>query len=99
MLKNKKNIKLNKKMKKNIEIISLIFKSIDYLNLIYHELKSDKCKVEGWNVGVRIVANDATQEILNHLQKLDIPYSIYNDSKPNDYYLNRVYRCWNYAGQ
>lgn len=85
-------------MKKNIEIVSLIFKSVDYLNLIYNELKSDKCKIEGWDVGVRIVANDATPEVLNRLKELDIPYTIYNDPKPNDYYLNRVYRCWNHAG-
>lgn len=85
-------------MKKNIEIISLIFKSVDYLNLIYKELKSDKCKVDGWDVGIRIVANDATPEILSHLETLDIPYTVYNDPKPNDYYLNRVYRCWNHAG-
>lgn len=85
-------------MKKNIEIISLIFKSKDYLNLIYNELKSEKCKVDGWDVGIRIVANDATSDVLETLKTLDIPYSVYNDPKPNDYYLNRVYRCWNYAG-
>tara|TARA_R110000868_G_scaffold387460_7_gene656058 strand:- start:4450 stop:5178 length:729 start_codon:yes stop_codon:yes gene_type:complete len=86
-------------MKKNVEIISLIFKSIDYLELIYNELKSNKCKVNGWDVSLRIVANDATQEILDKLKTLDIPYTIYNDPKPNDYYLNRVYRCWNFAGE
>ena len=85
-------------MKKSVEIISLIFKSVDYLDLIYRELKSDKCKVDGWDVGIRIVANDATPEVLNRLKELDIPYTIYNDPKPNDYYLNRVYRCWNHAG-
>jgi hypothetical protein len=84
-------------MVKRIEIISLIFKSLDYLDLIYNELKSDKCKVDGWDIGIRIVANDATQEVINKLKNLDIPYNIYNDPKPNDYYLNRVYRCWNYA--
>lgn len=86
-------------MIKRIEIIALIFKSVDYLNLIYEELKSGKCKVGGWDVGVRIVANDATPEVLERLGQLDIPYTIYNDSKPNDYYLNRVYRCWNYGGK
>jgi len=85
-------------MKKRVEVVSLIFKSIDYLDLIYKELKSDKCKVEGWEVGVRIVANDATEEVIEKLKTLDIPYTIYNDPKPNDYYLNRVYRCWNHAG-
>lgn len=86
-------------MNKNLEIIALIFKSCDYLDLIYKELKSDKCKVDGWDVSIRIVANDATEEVISKLQNLDIPYSIYNDPKPNDYYLNRVYRCWNFAGQ
>jgi hypothetical protein len=86
-------------MKKSIEVIALIFKSLDYLDLIYNELKSDKCKVDGWDVKVRIVANDATPEVIEKLKTLDIPYSIYNDSKPDDYYLNRVYRCWNHAGE
>jgi hypothetical protein len=86
-------------MKKNIEIIALIFKSLDYLELIYNELKSDKCRVEGWDIGLRIVANDATPQVLERLSQLDIPYTIYNDPKPNDYYLNRVYRCWNHGGE
>lgn len=86
-------------MVKKLEIISLIFKSCDYLDLIYKELKSDNCKVDGWDITVRIVANDATPEVISRLKSLDIPYSIYNDPKPNDYYLNRVYRCWNYAGE
>jgi hypothetical protein len=86
-------------MNKNLEIIALIFKSVDYLELIYKELISDKCKVDGWDIGVRIVANDATPEVLERLKELNIKCSIYNDPKPNDYYLNRVYRCWNYGGK
>lgn len=86
-------------MNKNLEIISLIFKSCDYLDLIYKELKSDNCKIEGWEISLRIVANDATPEVISKLKSLDIPYTIYNDLKPNDYYLNRVYRCWNHAGE
>ena len=85
-------------MGKNIEIIAMIYKSLDYLDLIYRELKSDKCKLEGWDVGLRIIANDATQPILDKLKELDIPYTVYNDPKPNDYYLNRVYRAWNFGG-
>lgn len=85
-------------IKKNIEIIALIFKSTTYLDLLYNELKSDKCKAEGWDVSVRIVANDATEAVIDKLKTLDIPYTIYNDNNPSDYYLNRVYRCWNSAG-
>ena len=86
-------------MKRNIEIISLIYKSVDYLDLIYNELKSENCKVDGWDVGIRLVLNDATQQIINIVKKLNIPYTIYNDKNPSEYYLNRVYRCWNFAGQ
>jgi len=86
-------------MIKRVEIIALIFKSVDYLELIYDEITSDKCKVEGWDIGVRIVANDATEPVLTRLKELGIPYTIYNDPKPGDYYLNRVYRCWNYGGR
>jgi hypothetical protein len=86
-------------IKNNIEVISLIFKSVDYLDLIYNEFKKMDGGIEGWDVSFRIVANDATDEVLNKLKLLDIPHSIYEDEKPNDYYLNRVYRCWNYAGK
>lgn len=85
-------------MKKNIEIIALVYKSINYVNLIYDELKSDKCKVDGWDVGLRLVLNDATDEVINRVKELDINYTIYNDKTPTEYYLNRVYRAWNYGG-
>lgn len=84
-------------MSNTIEIISLVYKSVDYLNFIYEQLKKDVNMVDGWEVGIRIVANDATDEIKEHLKTLDIPYTIYEDPTPNDYYLNRVYRCYNYA--
>lgn len=85
-------------MKKNLEIISLIYKSISYLNLIVSELKKDYCKLNGWDVGMRIVANDATSEVITALKDCGIAYSIYKDKDPAAYYLNRVYRCWNYSG-
>jgi hypothetical protein len=83
---------------KTLEILAMIYKSLDYLNLIVTELKKDYCKVDGWAIEARIIANNATPEVLDAARTCGIPYSIYNDSKPNDYYLNRVYRCWNYAG-
>jgi len=88
-----------KTINKNLEIIGLIYKSLDYLELLNNQLKSDYCKVDGWDISVRIVANDASDKIIEKLKTLNISYSIYNDHKANDYYLNRVYRCWNFAGQ
>tara|TARA_Y100000593_G_scaffold95015_1_gene198294 strand:- start:37931 stop:38689 length:759 start_codon:yes stop_codon:yes gene_type:complete len=84
-------------MKKNIEIVSLIFKSVQYLHFIYDQLKSDMCKADGWEVGIRIVANDATEEVINELKKLDINYTIFNNLDPNEFYLNRVYKAFNHA--
>lgn len=83
----------------NIEIVSLIYKSVQYLDLIVSELKKDYCKVEGWDVGIRVVANDANEAVLSRLKELNVPYTVYNDPKPDDYYLNRVYRCWNFSGE
>ena len=85
-------------MNKNLEIITLIYKSVDYLNFIFKQLKSEFCQVEEWEINVKIVANDATDNVLNRLKELDIDYVIYNDPKPDAYYLSRVYRAWNYSG-
>ena len=86
-------------MNKNIEIIGMIYKSVDYLNLIYNELTSDRCKVDGYDISLCIIANDANQRVLDRLNELPIKKLIYNDKNPNDYYLNRVYRAWNYGGK
>jgi len=86
-------------MKKNIEIISLVYKSVDYLDFIYTELNKPYCTAEGWDVGIRLIANDATPEVISHLKTLDIPYTIYNDPDPNTYYINRVYKAYNFAAQ
>lgn len=85
-------------IKNNIEIISLIYKSVDYLKLTCKQLNSSFCEVEGWDVGFRIVANDATEEVLEYLKICGVPYTVYSDPKPGDFYLNRVYRAWNFAG-
>ena len=87
-----------KKIINNIEVLALVYKSVDYLKMIHRELVSEKIKVDGWDVSFRIVANDATHEVLEYLKENDINHSIYKDPKPQDFYLNRVYRCWNYAG-
>ena len=84
--------------KKNVEIISLIYKSVDYLDFIVDQLQGESCKVPGWDVGIRIVANDANERVIERLRSMDISFSLYNDPNPDDFYLNRVYRAWNFAG-
>lgn len=84
-------------MEKNVEIVGLIYKSVDYLNLIYNQLKSNNNNVDGWNVGVRLVLNDATDKIKEEVKKLDIKHTIFENPDKNEYYLNRVYRAWNFC--
>lgn len=88
-----------KEINKNIEIISLIYCSVDYLTLIVSQLKQVKenAKKSGWDIGIRIVANDANEKVLKALRNVDIPYSIFNASDSKEYYINRVYRCYNDA--
>ena len=82
---------------KNIELISLIYQSVDYLKMIHKELTSENNFVEGWKVNYRIIANDANADVINYLIENNINYTIYNDPYPSDFYLNRVYRCWNFS--
>lgn len=83
--------------KKNIEIISLIYCSEKYLELITNELINVQSQECDWDIGIRIVANDANERVINKLKTSGINYTIYNDPKPDDYYINRVYRCYNNA--
>ena len=80
-----------------IEIISLIYRSRMYLDFISKQLLDDRNIVAGADVSVRIVANDPTPTILLALPQSGVKYEVYHDPKPDDYYLNRVYRCWNHA--
>ncbi len=82
---------------KNVEVVSLIFSSVQYLHFIYEQLNSALCEVEGWDVGVRIVANDATDEVISELKNLDINYTIFNAPDPAEFYLNRTYRAYNFC--
>jgi hypothetical protein len=82
-------------LKKNLEVISLIYKSTEYLEFIYNQLK--EISVDGWDIGYRIVANDANHNVLSKLNELGAKHTIYKDESPDDFYLNRVYRCWNHS--
>lgn len=84
---------------RTLEVISLIYKSVDYLEFIVNNFYQDTSGWDDVEVSLRIVANDPTDNVYHYLQNHNIAYNIYHDPKPNDYYLNRVYRCLNYAAQ
>lgn len=82
---------------KNLEIVTMIYKSVDYLKFIEHQINTYCKNFDDINVTARIIANDANENVLKALETCSLPYTIYNDPKPQDYYLNRVYRAWNFG--
>ena len=75
----------------HVEVIAMVYKSVDYLNFIAEQLASMS------EIGVRIVANDPTAKVQERLSHAGVPFTIYNDPHPAQYYINRVYRCWNHC--
>ena len=72
-------------MNKNVEVVTLVYKSVKYLHFICDQLQSELCKADGWDVGGRVVANDATPEVLKELEDMDIKYSIFNTPDPHEF--------------
>lgn len=83
-------------MKPTVEIISLIYYSTKYARHIADELAKTTSSLA--DISWRLVANDPTPIVKDYLLQQGIPHSLYFDDNPNDYYLNRVYRAWNFAG-
>ncbi len=45
----------------------------------------------------RIVGNDPDPDCELAVVTAPLPFDVYNDPNPDDHYLARVYRCWNYC--
>lgn len=86
-----------KEIKKSVEIIGLIYSSIDLLKMMYNELLKIKNSNKEWNIGIKIVANDATTEVIQYLKENNIPHIIFNNINKNEYYINRIYKAYNHA--
>ena len=82
---------------RSVEVISLIYKSKEWAKFITDQMNkfsyAKDCLVQN-----RLVANDPeVKGLLDYPRDHGVGVSLYNDPKPDDYYLNRVYRCWNWA--
>jgi len=80
-----------------ITIVGMIYKSVEYLKFMMKGLERS-CVESQHDVDYLVVANDASQNILDYISENSIKHIIYNDPQPNDFYLNRVYRAWNFGG-
>jgi hypothetical protein len=84
-------------MKKTVTIIGMIYKSTKYLNFMVDQF-TRYCDSFKYDVKHLIIANDANEKVLTALRQGQIPFVEYNDKNINDYYLNRIYRAWNFGG-
>lgn len=82
---------------KSVELIGLIFASVELLKIMYNEMLKVKNENLDWDIGIKIIANDACDEVLQYLKNSDIPYEIFNNKNPKEYYINRTYRAYNHA--
>jgi glycosyltransferase involved in cell wall biosynthesis len=80
-----------------ISVICLIYKSIEYTNFVLQSFSKHTNGI-GKNVNFVFVANDPTDNLIDHLDKKNIPHLIFRNPDPSEYYINRVYRAWNYGG-
>lgn len=82
-----------------VVVVGMIYKSQKWLKSMCESLsKTTLKKQHSFDVDYLIVANDANAEVLDCLKTNKIKHIIYNDPDPYDYYLNRVYRAWNFGG-
>jgi hypothetical protein len=80
----------------SIEVVGMVYKSTAYTWLIGSQLMDLKSP-KGWELSVRLIANDATPNVLGAIKAIGIPYDEYHATDPNEYYLNRVYQAWNHG--
>lgn len=78
-----------------INVVGMIYKSINYLDFMIYNINK-YCLDD--NIDYNIIANNATDKVLSYLKNNNIKHIVYEDPFPDDYYLNRVYRAWNFGG-
>lgn len=81
-----------------ISIVALIYRSTEWAEFVYQQvLKYTPMK----GVEFFFVANDASEEVIRYLKSNYIPHYEFNNRPEykNDWYINNVYRAWNYGAQ
>ena len=86
------------KKKERVTIIGMIYRSTQYLDFMMDGIRKYCLNSKDYDVDYLIIANDPAEKVLNKLRSDNINHIVYNDPNPDDYYLNRVYRAWNFGG-
>lgn len=84
--------------KPRVSIICLIYKSLEWLKFVYQQvLKYTNLEDKEFY----FVANDASPEVLEYLNKNYIPHYVWTNSEEqkSEWYINNVYRAWNFGAR
>ncbi len=81
-----------------VTIVGMIYKSTSFLDFMMEGIRSYCLVSKEHDVDYVIIANDPNDSVKQKLIDESIQHLSYSDPKPNDYYLNRVYRAWNHGG-
>lgn len=89
---------LLKNNKIKISYVCLIYKSTKWLQFVYDQLLKFT-NLDGNEFF--FVANDAHSSVLQYLKNKKMPHYIHNntDEQKKDWYINNVYRAWNYGAK
>ena len=81
-----------------VSIACLIYKSTRWLDFVYEQVQKYSNLEEN---EFYFVANDACDEVLNHLKVHNIPHYIHNNTEEQrkEWYINNIYRAFNTAGR
>ena len=80
-----------------IIVVCLIYKSVGYAKFVQESFYK-YTRGANKNVEFLFVANDPTDKLVAYLKECSIPHLIFKNEDPNEYYLKRVYRAWNFGG-
>jgi glycosyltransferase involved in cell wall biosynthesis len=81
-----------------VTLISLIYAGVDWLEFQFGELLKLQQEVGANVVEILFVANDASEDVINFLDRNAIPYVCApGRSDVNEWYINSVYRAYNYG--
>ena len=78
-------------------LICLIYEGVDWLEFAYGELLMLQEELEPGAVEILFCANDPTDEVVGFLKSNNIPHVVFRNLNPEEHYLSRVYRAYNYA--
>jgi hypothetical protein len=76
-----------------VAVVCLIYQSTGYIDFVWNSFKQYT-----QNADFLFIANDATDKVKQYLADNHLPYLVFDNQDKDEYYLNRVYRAWNFGG-